>query len=448
MRYLPHTEADCRRMLAAIGVGSVEELFAQIPPGVRRERPLSLPPALSEWELLAEMGRMAGENAHPGTHDCFLGAGAYHHFIPTLVDQLASRGEFLTAYTPYQPEISQGTLQAVFEYQTLLCQLTGMEVANASMYEGASALAEAALMALRIARGERVVVSRAVHPEYRRVLRTYLAPAGAEVAEVGFDESGATDPAQAREALGKPAAALIVQNPNFFGRVEDLGSLGALAREGRALFVVGVAEALSLGLLTPPGEAGAEAVVGEGQSFGVPVSYGGPYLGIFATRQKHVRQMPGRLAGETVDGEGRRGFVLTFATREQHIRRERATSNICTNEGLMALRAAIYLAVMGRRGLRDVALQNVQRAAYLRERLTALAGFSERFPGPVFNEFVLGLPAPAAVVNEALAASGMVGGYDLGRDYPELGDAMLVCATELTPRAAMDRLAEALGAFR
>lgn len=444
MHYLPHTDEDCSAMLEAIGLGSMEELFESVPPELRLGRALELPRPMSEQELSAHLEEISNGNAHGGTVRVFLGAGAYNHFIPSVVDHLAGRSEFYTAYTPYQPELSQGTLQSIFEFQSLICQLTGMEVANASLYEGASAVAEAALMACRVKKGGRVVVSRALHPHYRKVLSTYLAPLEGELLEVPFDEGGRTEQEGWRNALGEGAAAAIVQSPNFFGLVEDLKTLGEAARAGGALFIVAFSEALSLALLKPPGELGADVVAGEGQSFGLPLSFGGPYLGLFATREKFMRQAPGRLVGETVDSQGRRGFVLALATREQHIRRERATSNICTNEGLCALRATIYLSALGKEGLRKLALLNLQRAAYTRELISSLPGFSVRFNGPIFNEFVITSPLDPERLFRWLSEQGVVGGYPLSRHYPELERESLFCVTELNGREDIEYLAELL----
>ncbi|MBI3076384.1 MAG: aminomethyl-transferring glycine dehydrogenase subunit GcvPA [Deltaproteobacteria bacterium] len=443
-RYIPHSEGDRQALLEAIGCSSVEELFATIPAPFRVREPLQVGGPLSEAELLAHLEGLAAANAQVRSHTSFLGAGAYDHFIPSLVRHLAGRAEFYTAYTPYQPEISQGTLQAIFEFQTLICQLTGMDVANASLYDGASATAEAALMARRVTRRRKVFLARSLHPEYRQVVATYLAGAAGDLVEVPFRD-GMTDGDWLEGHVDGETACVIVQSPNVFGGVEDLAPLADVAHRQGALLVAIVAEPISLGLLRPPGEQGADIVAGEGQGFGIPLSFGGPYLGFFATRDAHVRAMPGRLVGETVDREGRRGYVLTMATREQHIRREQATSNICTNEGLCALMATIYLATMGKEGLREVARLNLNKAAYARDRLGALPGFRLKFRAPTFNEFVLEPPAPPARLLERLEAERILGGVDLGRWYPELRPALLVCVTETHARADIDRLAEALG---
>ena len=448
MRYIPNTDADCRKMLDAIGVRSVEDLFADIPSAVRLKRPLRIPPALSEADLTKHMQGLAAKNADAGRCSMFLGAGCYNHFSPAIIGHLISRGEFLTAYTPYQPEISQGTLQAMYEYQTLICQLTGMEVSNASMYEGASATAEAILMAHRVTGRDEVVVARSVHPEYRQVTRTYAHQINVLFHEVGYTPAGSADLKQAKEFLSDRSACLVVQNPNFFGVVEDLAELADVAHAVGALLVVAVAEPVSLGLLKPPGECGADIVAGEGQALGVPMSYGGPYLGFFATQERYIRQMPGRLVGATEDRQGRTGYVLTLATREQHIRREKATSNICTSEALIALVATIYMETLGRNGLKEVALQNLRKAAYAKERLAKVKGCGLKFSGPTFNEFVLQVRRRPADVLKALLRKQIVGGLELGTFYPELKDCLLVCVTEQNSREEIDTLVKAMGGGR
>jgi len=386
---------------------------------------------------------MAAKNA-AARRPSFLGAGAYSHYAPTIVDSLIQRSEFFTAYTPYQPEISQGTLQAIFEFQTLVCQLTGMDVANASMYDGSTAMAEAVLMAERVTRRSRVLVSDAVHPEYLQVAETYVAHAGIELGRLSVDEESGRTTLDAA-ALEKDVAAVVVQSPNFFGCVEDLKAFADEVHAAGALLVVVVTEAASFGLLRSPGACGADIVVAEGQSFGVPVSLGGPYVGLFATREKYARQIPGRLAGIAYDKEGRRGFVLTLATREQHIRREKATSNICTNEGLIALAATIYMTTMGRRGLQEVAGQCAQKAAYARRRIAALEGFSLPYSAPVFNEFVVRAPSDAAALLRRLADNhNVTGGLALSRYVTDRPDDFLVCVTETNKRADIDALVKGL----
>ncbi len=441
MRYLPHTDEEISAMLRAVGVGSLEELFPTVPDACRLDRPLDLPGPLTEWELGRRTEALAGRTAAWPGHKVFLGAGSYEHFIPSVVPALVGRSEFLTAYTPYQPEVSQGTLQGIYEYQTLVCRLLGMEVANASMYDGASALAEALLMAIRVTRRGRVAVSRAVHPLYREVVRTYLDPGAHEVVELPYGEDGTTD-LSALEGQDD-LAAVAVQSPNFFGCIEDLGAAGEAARAGGALLVAAFTEPLAYGLLRSPGACGADIACGEGQSLGVPQSFGGPGLGIFTARARHLRSMPGRLVGKTVDRRGRRGFVLTLSTREQHIRRERATSNICSNQNLCALSAAVYLACLGKRGLRDLARLNYDKAEHLKARLRE-AGAAPRFGAPTFNEFVVDLPGAMAERRERLLEDGVVAGLPLEPYYPELRGAYLLCVTETKSRADMDRLVEGL----
>lgn len=448
MRYIPNTDADCRAMLQAIGVRSVEDLFGDIPPAVRLKRPLKVPPAMSESEVGRHLRALAAQNADADRYSMFLGAGCYNHFSPAIINHLVLRGEFLTPYTPYQPEVSQGTLQALYEYQSLVCLLTGMEVSNASMYEGASATAEAVLMAQRVTGRNKVVVARAVHPEYRTVTRTYASQLGISFREVSFTEEGVTDLTQVRKALGEQVACLVVQSPNFFGGVEDLPQLAEAAHAVGALLVVAVAEPIALGLLKPPGECGADIVAAEGAGLGTGLNYGGPAVGFFATREKFIRHMPGRLVGQTVDREGRTGYVLTLATREQHIRREKATSNICTSESLIANMSGMYMVTMGPQGLREVALLNLRKAAYAKEQLAKVRGFSLRFTGPTFNEFVLRTKKKPGDVLTGLLKRQIIGGLDLGRFYPELKDCLLVCVTEQKSRTEIDALAKALGGGR
>jgi glycine dehydrogenase subunit 1 len=443
VRYIPNSPEERQEMLRAIGLDSAAQLFDSIPEGARLGRPLQTPAALSETELLEHFESLAAMNA-AARRPSFLGAGAYSHYAPTIIDSLIQRSEFFTAYTPYQPEVSQGTLQAIFEFQTLVCQLTGMDVANASMYDGSTAMAEAVLMAERVTRRKRVLVSGAVHPEYLKVAETYVAHAGVELGQLGFDEeTGRTTFDDS--ALDKTVAAVVVQSPNFFGCVEDLRALSERAHAAGALLVAVVTEASSFGLLRSPGACGADIVVAEGQSLGVPLSYGGPYVGLFATREQFARQLPGRLAGVAYDKHGRRGFVLTLATREQHIRREKATSNICTNEGLIALAATIYMTTMGRKGLQEVAAQCAQKAAYARRQLAALGGFSLPYTAPVFNEFVVRAPTAAEGLLRRLAAEHSVtGGLPLSHFYAGRENDFLVCVTETNKRADIDALVEGL----
>ncbi|MBI3989384.1 MAG: aminomethyl-transferring glycine dehydrogenase subunit GcvPA [candidate division NC10 bacterium] len=449
MHYIPNTDADCERMLQAIGVPSVEDLFADIPRKMRLRRALDLPPPMSEAELTRHLRSLADKNADVDRYPCFLGAGAYNHFIPAAISHLISRGEFLTSYTPYQPEVAQGTLQAIYEYQTLICQLTGMEVANASMYEGASSLAEAVLMAHRLNGRSQVLISRAVHPEYRQVVKTYTGRLGLQLHELPFTDKGATDLRKAKAFLSQETCCLVLQNPNFFGTVEMLEDFAEAAKAKGTFFIVAITEPISLGLLKPPGEVGADIVVGEGQAFGNHVSFGGPYLGLFATKEAYVRSMPGRLSGQTVDRDGKVGYVLTLSTREQHIRREKATSNICTNEGLLALAATIFLSLLGKQGLRELALQNLWKADFAREAIAGVKGYALRFRGPIFNEFVVQVEKRTpSEVNKALLKQGIIGGFELGRFYPELADCLLFTVTEQNSRGEIEALAEALGEIR
>jgi glycine dehydrogenase subunit 1 len=444
MPYTFNTPDDERAMLATIGVDSVDRLFDGIPKDMRLGRALDLPPAMGELELTSYLSQLASRNRPAGKTVCFLGGGSYDHFVPAAVDQLAGRGEFYTSYTPYQPEVSQGNLQAMFEYQTLITQLTGMDVSNASLYDGGSAVVEAAMMATSATgRRGKVVVLGSVHPEYRQILDTYLLPLGVEVVTIAAPQ-GAVDVAAVAKALDDKTACVVLQQPNFFGCYEAVDEIGRAAHDAGALFVVSV-DPISLGLLRRPGEYGADIVVAEGQSLGTPMLYGGPYLGIMACREAFVRRMPGRIAGETVDRQGRRCWVLTLQTREQHIRREKATSNICTNQGLFALRAAIYLSLMGPNGLREVAELCVRKTRYAAERLSKVDGLSLAFERPTFKEFVV--RAEGGNVDALLAAAtedGFHTGVPLGQWYPELEDCFLVAVTEKRTRDEIDRLAACL----
>ncbi len=439
-RYLPHTHDDIRKMLDSIGIRNLEDLFDAIPKEYRLSKPLDLPGPLSEPDLV----QYCQELQSP-LMSCFLGAGAYHHFIPAVVSNLVSRSEFYTAYTPYQPEISQGTLQAIFEYQTLMCQLTGMEVSNASMYDGASSMAEAVLMATRITRRKKILLSQAVHPEYRKVIETYMNPDQQEIVLVPYKgEEGRTDEKALFGLLERDVGAVVLQTPNFFGIIEDLQCIAEKVHEIGGLMIAGFTEALSLGILRPPGSMGADIVAGEGQSLGIPISYGGPYLGIFATREKFVRNMPGRLVGETIDLEGKRGFVLTLATREQHIRRERATSNICTNEGLCALMATVFLSCLGKDGLKELALMNLSKTEYAKKAALRIPGCKLKFSGPTFNEFVIEIEKESEPIIQELTAEKILGGVPLKQFYPELDRHLLVTVTEMNKKEEIDRWAEAL----
>jgi glycine dehydrogenase subunit 1 len=441
MRYIPNTPAEQRQMLDAIGASSLDELFEAIPAAARLTRDLHLSPPLSEPDLLRHLARLAGANADAEEYASFLGAGAYDHAIPSVVGHLVSRGEFATAYTPYQPEASQGTLRAVFEYQTMICELTGMDVANASLYDGASALAEAVLLARAATGRAGVALSAGVNPLYRRVVETYGSGTALGCRDVPL-EGGVT----ALEAAGPlpGEAALVVQHPNFFGCLEDLRAAAASAHRAGALLVV-VTDPVNLGLLAPPGAFGADLVVGDGQGLGLPLAYGGPYLGVLAAREALLRRLPGRLVGETVDAEGRRGFVLTLQTREQHIRREKATSNICTDVALCALRATVYCAVLGKEGLRRVGELSTAKAHYAAEALTKVPGVELRFPAPFFKEFTLRLPRDPEEVVRRLLQEKILAGVPLGRFAPAERDCLLVAVTEKRTREEIDRYAQALG---
>ena len=442
MRYIPNSPDERAEMLESIGLSSADELFRSIPADVQLGRKLNITDPLAEPEVIAALEEMAAKNA-AATKPSFLGAGVYSHYSPTIVDHLIQRSEFFTSYTPYQPEISQGTLQYIFEFQTLICQLTGMEVANASMYDGSTAMAEAYLMAQRVTRRNKIVVAASVHPEYRAVARTYTQHGDAEIVEVAFDETSGR--LSDLSILDDKTAALVVQSPNFFGCIEDLKALAEAAHAVGALLVVVVTEAISLGLLKSPGACGADIVVGEGQSFGIPMSFGGPHVGLFATQEKFVRQMPGRLCGVAYDKNGNRGFVLTLSTREQHIRREKATSNICTNQGLIALAATIYMEAMGRQGLQEVAEQNPQKAAYAKQKIAAIEGFSIPFSAPTFNEFVVRALRPAADVLEKLRTdNGIIAGLALSKYYERQDTDFLVCVTETSTKTKIDDLVNAL----
>jgi len=432
-------------MLEAIGLRSAEELFDSIPQDLRLQRPLNTPAALSEIELLDQFEQMATRNP-AAKRISFMGGGAYSHYIPTIVDHILQRSEFFTAYTPYQPEISQGTLQTIFEFQTLVCQLTGMEVANASMYDGSTALAEAVLMAERVTKRSKAIASTSAHPQYLEVVRTYVQHAGIHLEVVSFDERTGQSWKLLAEAIDNETAALVVQSPNFFGCVEDVSALADAAHAKGALLVVVITEAMSLGLLKSPGACGADIVVAEGQSFGVPLSFGGPYLGLFATREKYARQIPGRLVGEAYDKQGRRGFVLTLATREQHIRREKATSNICTNEGLIALAATVYLETMGRRGVQEAAHQCAQKSAYAARAIAKVKGYSLPFSGPCFNEFVVRGPIKSVELLSRLGKEkGIDAGIALSQFMPDRPNDFVVCVTETNSRAQIDALVDGIG---
>jgi glycine dehydrogenase subunit 1 len=441
MRYLPKSPTNRAEMLEEIGVESIDELFATIPEEYQLKRDLCIPRQHGESEIIDRFKGYA--NANAVGYASFLGAGVYRHYKPVIIDSLVQRGEFLTSYTPYQPEISQGTLQAMFEFQTMICELTGMEIANASMYDGSTGAAEAIMMAVRVTGRNAAVIARTVHPEYREVIRTYAQHQEIPTVEVGYAANGRVDVAALDAAITSDTACVLIQSPNFFGTIEDVAAIAEIAHAKGALLIVSIAEAVSLGIVRPPKEA--DIVSLEAQSYGVSIGYGGPYCGVIACKEKFLRQMPGRLIGETKDVNGKRGFVLTLSTREQHIRREKATSNICTNQALVALMTTIFLTVYGKEGMRELAEHNLAKAAYLKSVVGAAA--KVLFDGaPRFHEFVLDLPKGAEETNASLLEAKIIGGLPLAKWYPELGEnASLWCATELTTRKQMDDLAAALG---
>jgi glycine dehydrogenase subunit 1 len=438
MDYCPHTPDDIKQMQASIGVANLDELFADIPEKFRLKQLPDIPAALSELETMSVMSELAGRNKLPQL--TLTGAGAYHHYIPAIVGHIVGRSEFYTAYTPYQAEISQGILQAIYEYQTMIAHLTGTEIANASMYDGASAMAEAAVLCSKMSNRTKIIVARSVHPEYRQVLRTYSWANGYTVIELPYEVSGQIDLNALQNQLDDQVAAVLIQSPNFFGVIEDVALVVDAAHKKGSLLVAGFTDGTSLGILQPAGTAGADFVVGEGQSFGNPLNYGGPYLGIFAAKEKFMRRIPGRLVGATVDKNGQRGFVLTLQTREQHIRREKATSNICSNEALCALAAGVYLAALGK-NLKRLAELNIYKAQYLKNNLLELTGWKEVFSAPVYNEFVLSCP-DSKKVNKKLKKQGIIGGYELHKDYPELKNALLFCATEMVSKEDIDKVVD------
>jgi glycine dehydrogenase subunit 1 len=440
MDFIPHTEADERAMLERIGLGSLEELFEPIPTSLRIGRDLDVPPSLSEPELLRHMADLAGRSKGAGDLTCFAGGGAYDHHVASSVRALASRAEFATSYTPYQPELSQGVLQAIFEFQSLVCEIYGMEVANASLYDGANALVEAVNLAVRVTKREKVVVASTVHPHYRDVLRTYTSGLGLAIETVKFGAGGTVSP-DAVSAEG--AAAVVLQSPNVFGRLEDVRGLAAVARDAGAL-TIAVSDPIAMGVLASPGEQGCDVAVGEGHALGNPMSYGGPYVGLFATRLEHVRQVPGRIAGETEDADGRRAYVLTLQAREQHIRRAKATSNVCTNQTLMAIAAAIQLSWLGPQGLQRLGEICIRRTSYAAARLSEIPGCAIRFRGPHFKEFVLDTPVDGDQLTRRLAERGFLVGPSLARWYPELDKSLLIAVTEKRTKDDIDALAEAI----
>ncbi len=441
MQYIPNAENDWPEMLATIGFKKLDDLMTLLPESLRLKEPLDLPPSLSEMELSEHILALSEKNKGRKIKS-FLGAGAYDHYLPAVVDHILRRSEFYTAYTPYQPEISQGTLQAIFEFQTLICQLTGMDVANASVYDGASAVAEGVLMAHRLKGKKKCFLSATLHPEAKMVTRTYTAPLGVELVEIPYSSEGLTDLEFLTQKIDGDTFAVVLQQPNFFGCLEDLEKAGQIIHAQGALFIVAVMEPLALALMQPPGALGADLTVGEAQSFGLPLSYGGPYVGFFATKETFLRALPGRLVGETLDQQGRRGFVLALATREQHIRREKATSNICTNQALCALAVLVYLTLLGKEGLQRLAQINLSKCVYAQKVLGAK--FSLPFSAPTFNEFVLSLPEEAQTVWARLLPAGIIPGFPLQKFYPELKKELLICLTEKTSKDDIDLLQEKL----
>jgi len=444
MSYISLGDSDRMEMLAAVGISSPDELFCCIPDGLKLKSKLRLPPPMTEPELVRHFQSVAGKN-NERDYLSFLGAGAYRHFIPYVVDYLSSRGEFISPYTPYQPEVSQGTLQVIFEFQTLISQLTGLDIANASLYEGASAAAEAVLMAHRLKGKPKILVARTLNPQYKSVIETYVRNLPVRLDEFGYGPTGRADLKTLEGLIDADTSAVVCQSPNFLGVVENLDRLAESAHRSQALFVVVVAEAASLGLLKAPGACGADIVSGEGQSYGLPLSYGGPYLGFMSCRKDFLRQFPGRIAGETRDAEGKRGFTLTLSTREQHIRREKATSNICTNQAWCALRATIFLEMLGRKGLRDLACQNVQKANYALDLLCRIKGVRRKFSGPIFNEFVCEFSGGWKKIEDHLRQNAVIGGLALESYHPELKDCALFCVTEVHSKDQLDRLAAQVG---
>src|SRR5688500_9350602 len=442
MDYVQITPKQRDEMLKAVGARTMDDLLRQVPDDVRLKRELDLPPALDELSLRDHLTRLAGTNRPADAKVCFLGAGAYDHFIPVVVDHLAMKAEFLTAYTPYQAEASQGSLQAFFEFQTMVCQLTGLEVSNASLYEGATALAEAALMALNVTAKREIIVSQGVHPHYRQVLRTYLSDLPAIYREIPL-KNGVMDTVELEDELDMDTAAVICQSPNFFGHIERVETIGKFAHANQTLMIQAF-NPLSLGLLKKPGEMDVDIAVADGQPLGIPLQFGGPYLGLFAAKQQYVRKMPGRLVGQTTDADGKRAFCLTLQTREQHIRREKATSNVCTNQGLLALRASVYMAAMGPAGLRQAAQLCYNKATYLVDQLDA-AGVKRKFPiQPYFNEILVPLDRPVESVLQQASSQGILAGYAVGRDYPELADCLLIAVTEKRTKHEIDQLVQLL----
>lgn len=444
MSYISLSDNDIKEMLAKIGITSLDELFTSIPKDIKLNRALKVPGPLAEAEVMDYFKQLADKNSSQNILS-FLGVGAYSHVIPSVVDYLSQRGEFVSPYTPYQPEVSQGTLQAIFEFQTLICQLTGLDIANASLYDGASGAAEAVLMAHRLRGKPKVLVARSLHPQYRETIKTYVNNLHLDVQEIGFDESGRLNPEELQNSIDEQTSVVVSQSPNFFGVIEDLGTISEMAHKHDALSVAVITEPVSLGILEAPGNLGADIVTGEAQSFGLPLSFGGPYLGFMSCRKEFIRQFPGRIAGETHDVEGTRGYVLTLSTREQHIRRERATSNICTNQALCALRATMFLETLGQEGFKELAWQNLQKAQYAKDQLVPIKGLSLKFSGDTFNEFVCEFSKSWADIEASLQEKRILGGYGLECEFPELKNCAVICVTETHKKEDIDMLVKELG---
>src|SRR3989344_8569727 len=439
MDYILNTPEQQKEMLGAIGIGSIDALFRDVPEKIRLKAQLNIPQSLSEQEVKALLVGLSLKNASTATHSYFLGAGAYNHFIPSAVWFLAGRSEFYSSYTPYQPEISQGMLQSIFEWQTAICELTGMDVCNASTYDGSEALAEAVLMAKNSTKKKKLLVSSGINPQFRAVAKTYANANSLEFVEIGIDKSGRTDLGELKQKIGNDVAGVFVQSPNFFGCIEDLSAIEKETHSKEALFVVALSELVSAGILKTPGEFNADIVVGDAQSFGIPVSFGGPYAGFVAVKEKYVRQLPGRLVGETIDIDGKKGYIMTLQAREQHIRRGKATSNLCTNQALFALAATIHISLLGKTGVKGLAELNVQKSHFLKQQLLRIEGVTEIFSAPHFNEFVVKIK-DAKNVQEKLAKKNIIFGHLLENDYPNLKDCVLLCCTETTSRVEIDRL--------
>lgn len=441
MSYISLSDNDLKEMLAAIGITSIKELFNSIPEDIKLNRDLNVPGPLTETEVIAYFENLANRNSSLDILS-FLGAGAYSHVIPSVVDYLSQRGEFVSPYTPYQPEVSQGTLQTIFEFQTLICQLTGLDIANASLYDGASGAAEAVLMAHRLRNKPKVLVAKSLHPQYRETIRTYVNNLHLNIEEIGYDESGCIDQEKLKDSMDEKTSAVVFQSPNFFGVIEDIRKISETAHQHGALSTAVITEPVSLGILEAPGTLGADIVTGEAQSFGIPLSFGGPYLGFMSCRKEFIRQFPGRIAGETQDVEGKRGYVLTLSTREQHIRRERATSNICTNQALCALRATMFLGTLGQEGFKELAWQNLHKAHYAKELLSQIKGISLKFSGNNFNEFVCEFSKPWVDIEAVLLENKIIGGYGLESEFPELKNCAVICVTETHKKEDIDMLAK------